>query len=249
MHILFVLLSLSTAFARPAMPKGMSWWWQLSGTVPTNRPEKAIDLDLFDVPAADIKKMRDRGQIVICYFSAGSYEAWRPDAESIPKAARGKKMDGWDELWLNVRDKGVRSVMKKRMELAKKKGCHGVEPDNVDAYANSTGFNIQKKDSIDYLKFMSKTAHDLDLVISLKNSTDIAAQVEPYFDFIVIEECARYNECGEYEAFTKAGKAAFQAEYMKYKQSTCDAAKKRGFSLTFFTQGTDLNGKGMVPCK
>lgn len=31
-------------------------------------------------------------------------------------------------------------------------------------------------------------------------------------DFVVIEECQAYNECGVYNAFVKAGKAAFQVE-------------------------------------
>ena len=31
-------------------------------------------------------------------------------------------------------------------------------------------------------------------------------------DFVLIEECQRYNECDAYEPFVKAGKAAFQVE-------------------------------------
>lgn len=227
---------------------GTSWHWQIDG-YPKDVKEKVIDLDLFDVPESVIKGFKDKGKTVICYFSGGSYEDWRPDASSIPKSARGKKMSGWDEQWLNVRDSNVRAVMKARMELAKKKGCSGIEIDNVDGYGNVTGFKVTKKDSIDFLKFLSDTAHFLKLSIGLKNCPDIIAQVEPHYDFAVVEECAKYNECDKYEPFVKSGKAVFQAEYRKYDQKICDAAKKRKFSLTFFTQGVKLNGKGMVQCK
>lgn len=229
-----------------ALVAGTTWWWQIDGIPPKNVKEQVIDLDLFDVPKDDIKSY---SQKIICYFSGGSYESWRPDASKIPKSARGKKMDGWDEQWLNVRDKGVRDVMKSRLDLAKSKGCAGVEVDNVDGYGNSTGFNITKKDSIDFLTFLSTEAHSRGLAIGLKNSPDIVDQLVTKFDFAVVEECARYSECDKYTPFIKANKAVFQAEYRKYSQSVCDAAKRRKFSLTFFTQGTSLNGNGLVQCK
>jgi hypothetical protein len=31
-------------------------------------------------------------------------------------------------------------------------------------------------------------------------------------DFVLIEECSAYNECGSYDAYVKAGKAAFEVE-------------------------------------
>jgi hypothetical protein len=37
------------------------------------------DVDLFDVPNATIDKLHNDGRVVVCYFSAGSFENWRGD--------------------------------------------------------------------------------------------------------------------------------------------------------------------------
>ena len=60
------------------------------------------DIDLFDTPVATIKDLQSAGSVVICYFSAGSFEPWRPDADTFSERVKGKKMDGWDELWLDI---------------------------------------------------------------------------------------------------------------------------------------------------
>ena len=74
---------------------------------------------------------------MICYFSAGSYEAWRDDASQFPASALGDTLDGWeDERWLDIRDQGVLAIMETRIALASEKGCDAVEPDNVDNYTN-----------------------------------------------------------------------------------------------------------------
>ena len=110
------------------------------GSINTGYQVDIYDIDLFDVEAEAITALHARGHRVICYFSAGSWEDWRSDAASFPSAALGKALEGWpDEKWLDVRSAGVRQVMTARLDLAVKKGCDGVEPDNVDAYQNSSG--------------------------------------------------------------------------------------------------------------
>ena len=50
-------------------------------------------------------------------------------------------MDNWaGERWLDTRSTNVRDIMMARLDLAKSKKCDGVEPDNVDGYANKNGF-------------------------------------------------------------------------------------------------------------
>jgi hypothetical protein len=94
-----------------------------------------IDIDLFDNDAATIQALA-KNKKVICYFSAGSREDWRPDAINFTSADYGKKMgDPWKgENWANVTSDNVRKIMKARIELAKSKGCHAVDPDNVDGF-------------------------------------------------------------------------------------------------------------------
>jgi hypothetical protein len=94
-----------------------------------------FDIDLFDTPIETITKLHKLGKKVICYFSAGSYEDWRPDAKEFTDADKGKQLDGWPgEKWINPSSDNVRAIMKRRIELAKSKGCDGVDPDNIDGY-------------------------------------------------------------------------------------------------------------------
>ena len=70
-------------------------------------------------------------------------------------------------------------------------------------------------DQFNYLKYLSDTAHSLGLGIALKNGPDMIQkrpEIVQLTDFVVIEECQAYNECGVYSAFVNAGKAAFQVE-------------------------------------
>jgi hypothetical protein len=192
---------------------GTTWHWQLTGSVDQSVNATMFDIDLFTSGAATIAALRAQGRVVICYFSAGSHEPWRPDANDFPQAALGKKMDGWDEQWLDIRSSGVRDVMKKRLDLASSKGCDGVEPDNVDGYTNDTGFSLSAADQIDYNTFLASEAHKRGLSVGLKNDVDQVNQLEPHFDWALNEECVKYDECNLLTPFVQAGKAVFHVEY------------------------------------
>ncbi|MCA9666483.1 MAG: endo alpha-1,4 polygalactosaminidase [Myxococcales bacterium] len=208
---------------------GTSWQWQLSGTLDTSINVAMYDIDLFDTAAATIQALHTQGRVVICYFSAGSYEDWRPDASSIPAAARGKKLDGWNELWLDVRHAGVRDVMKKRLALAKQKGCDGVEPDNVDGYANDNGFGLAASDQLAYNRFLADEAHKLGLSVGLKNDLDQVKALVASFDWALDEECAQYDECDLLKPFIAAGKAVFHVEYTPTNETkVCSVSKQLG---------------------
>lgn len=99
-------------------------------------PDVSIfDIDLFDTPTSTIAQLHKLGKKVICYFSAGSYENWRPDAKDFKNDDLGKNLDDWPgEKWIKLNSQNVRDIMKKRIDLAKEKGCDGVDPDNVDGY-------------------------------------------------------------------------------------------------------------------
>lgn len=41
---------------------------------------------------------------MICYFSAGSWEDWRPDAGQFPDSVKGNNLEDWPgEKWLDIR--------------------------------------------------------------------------------------------------------------------------------------------------
>ncbi|MBW2735239.1 MAG: endo alpha-1,4 polygalactosaminidase [Deltaproteobacteria bacterium] len=198
-----------------------------------------FDIDLFDNSSETIAQLKAMGRVVICYFSAGSYEDWRADASDIPVAARGLKMSGWNELWLDVRDAGVREVMVGRLDLAKTKGCDGVEPDNVDGYSNRTGFPLTFDDQLDYNKFLASAAHQRGLSIALKNDLDQVKDLEPFFDFAINEECLQWNECDMLSPFIAKGKAVFHTEYEGDATTVC--AKTAPLQLSTLIKRLDLD--------
>jgi hypothetical protein len=226
---------------------GTSWYWQLQGSINTSRNAKVYDIDLFDTSVSQIASLKQAGRTVICYFSAGTYEDWRPDQGQFPASVKGKGL-GWPgEKWLDIRSEEVRQIMVNRINMAVSKGCDGLEPDNVDGYANNSGFPLTKQNQIDYLNFLAQQAHGKNLLIALKNATDLVSSLVGNFDFAVVEECFKYNECEAYSPFIRQNKAVLSAEYGSYSASVCNRAKSLNFSTVFFN--LDLNGKVYNPCQ
>lgn len=194
---------------------GTSWQWQLVDDIDTTVDVEVYDIDLFDAPQDVIDTLHADGRIVICYFSAGSYEEWRDDAADLPAAAIGDPLDGWPgEAWLDHRDPGVRAVMAARLDLAVSKSCDAVEPDNVDGYTNPTGFDLTGEDQLDYNRWLATEAHARDLSIGLKNDVDQVGELVDDFDWALNEECVTYEECMTTSPFIDQGKAVFHVEYV-----------------------------------
>ncbi len=53
-----------------------------------------FNLDLFETSSSVIEALHQRGVFVMCYFSAGSYEDWRPDSSRFLSEVLGKEMEG-----------------------------------------------------------------------------------------------------------------------------------------------------------
>jgi hypothetical protein len=194
-------------------PPGTSWQWQLSGEIDTDVEVEMFDVDLFDAPQETLDVLGEGA--LICYFSAGSLEDWREDAGDFPEDAVGWELDGWPgEYWVDVSDTQVREIMEARLDLAVERGCDGVEPDNVDGYANANGLRLSASEQLDYNRFLADAAHERGLSVGLKNDLDQLEDLVDWFDWALNEECASYDECGRLSLFTDAGKAAFHVEYV-----------------------------------
>ncbi len=200
---------------RWAPPPGTSWQWQLTGTIDTSFEVAMYDIDLFEAPDATIAALHAAGRVVVCYFSAGSVEDWRPDADEFPPEAIGSALEGWPgERWLDVSNSRVREIMEARLDLAVARGCEGVEPDNVDGYQNRNGLGLTAEEQLDYNRFLAEAAHARGLSVGLKNDLDQVEELEPYFDWALDEECLSYDECPMLRPFVDAGKAVFHVEYV-----------------------------------
>ena len=221
---------------------GLSWQWQLSGTLNNEYDVDVYDIDLSDTSAAQIASLHAQGRKVICYFSAGSYENWRDDADNFPASVLGKKLDGWaGEKWLDIASYSeFADIMTARLDVAVQKGCDGVESDNIDGYQNNTGFSISATDQIVYNIWLAEEAHARGLAIGLKNDIDQISTLVPFFDFAVNEQCYEYDECTALNLFITADKPVFGVEYELSTSKFCTKANKAGFS--FLKMDWDLDG-------
>jgi hypothetical protein len=208
-----------------------AWQWQLTDLPVDPAYDVALyDIDLFDNDAAVVADLHRRGRRVVAYVSAGSWEDWRPDAVRFPEAVRGAPLADWPgERWLDVRQLDVLGpLMEARLDLAVQKGFDGVEWDNVDGYANATGFPLTYEDQLAYNIFLSEAAHARGLSVALKNDLEQVPDLVAYFDWALNEECFSYDECAALQPFLDAGKAVMVVEYELETSDFCAQANALG---------------------
>lgn len=225
---------------------GTPWHLQLSGKLQEKSWATVYNIDLFDTPAATIASLKSRGKVVHCYFSAGSYEDWRSDKSAYPASVLGKPLDGWPgERWVDLRATGLRTVLLARLDLAKSKGCTGVDPDNVDGYGHDTGFGLKQSDTVNFLRWLATEAHRRGLSIGLKNGIEILSQVAASVDWAVNEQCHEYAECTAYRSFISSGKPVFNVEYRGTLSTLC--SKSKPLKLSTIKASLSLSGAA-DPC-
>ncbi|KAI4743652.1 endo alpha-1,4 polygalactosaminidase [Aureobasidium sp. EXF-12298] len=197
---------------------GTSWQIVLSKPIDaTNALVPALsvyDIDMYGNTALTIQQMHSQGIKVICYFSAGSWETYRPDAALFAPQDIGTNLNGWPgERWLNTQSQSVRDIMANRIKLAAEKGCDAVDPDNIDGFETITGFPLTPSTALDYLTFLSLTAASYNMATGLKNAGTISNNATCLVEFAIIESCINNGECSIYQNFIAAGKPVFQIEY------------------------------------
>jgi hypothetical protein len=224
---------------------GTSWQWQLSDLPLDMSFDVAVyDVDLVETKPAEIDALHASGRKVICYFSAGSWESFRPDANEFPAAVKGNPLDPpfADELWLDIRSTVVRDIMKKRLDLAVTKKCDAVEPDNVDGFSNDNGFGLTGANQIDFNRFIAAEAHARGLSVGLKNDIEQLADLVDSFDWALNEECFTYTECDAYgPTFIQAGKAVFHAEYVDASQLSKVCAVTQPLQISTIIKNIELD--------
>ncbi|MFD5315984.1 endo alpha-1,4 polygalactosaminidase [Streptomyces sp. NPDC127098] len=193
---------------------GTDWQWQLIGEVDTSVDVPVYDIDGFENDAAVVEELHARDVRVICYISAGAWEDFRPDADEFPEEILGEP-NGWPgERWLDVRALDVlEPIMAERFDMCADKGFDAVEPDNMDAYANDSGFDITAEDQLAFNRMIADLAHARGLSVGLKNDLDQIPELVDDYDFAVNEQCFEWDECEALTPFVEAGKAVFHAEY------------------------------------
>lgn len=210
---------------------GTSWQIQLQGTLDTSFDVAVYDIDMVETPQTVIDDLHSRNIKVVCYFSAGSYEKWRDDAGSFPAEVLGNGLAGWPgERWLDIRRIDLLApIMEARMDLAQQKHCDAVDPDNVDGYANKSGFPLTASDQLQYNQWLATAAHARGMAVGLKNDLGQVQDLVASFDFEVNEQCFWYKECDLLTPFIDANKPVFAIEYRGKLSKICADANARNF--------------------
>lgn len=217
----------------PARP-GLTWQIQLEGPLARDVAVAAWDVDLFDTTRGEIAALTRAGAAVICYFSAGSWEDWRPDRDAFPSDALGLTLAGFDdERWLDVRRADVRDAIARRLDRAVDHGCDAVDPDNVEGFLADTGFDLTAADQLAFNRWLAGEAHARGLAIGLKNDLAQVSELASDFDFAVNESCLVWDECELLRPFIEQGKAVLHIEYADEGQTldaVCGDPARAGFS-------------------
>lgn len=210
----------------PKASEQWTWQLQLSGTVDTSVDVDMYNVNLFDTSVETIETLKDDGRIVVCYFSAGTYESWIYDwADHFSFLTVGEMYNGYErpfggyvasgleERWLDIREFDLlEGIMRGRFELAIEKGCDAVEAGNVDGYSKPTEtlLELTYDDQLTYNRWLARMAHEYGLSIGLKNDLEQLEDLVDYFDWAVNERCIEYGECGGYaNTFLLRDKAVF----------------------------------------
>ncbi len=176
--------------------------YQLGGAYPPPAGVRAVSRDRTAEPAP--------GLYNICYVNA--FQA-QPDATGLWKDRHPELLlrdgDGkpvidkdWDEPLLDIstgaKRRALMDIVGPWIDGCAQAGFDAVEPDNLDSYERSGG-RLTAGHAAAFARLLARRAHRQHLAVAQKNTTGLLPQRRRIgFDFAVVEECARYQECTEF---------------------------------------------------
>lgn len=234
-------------FPLPPAP-GAPWQLVLDGSSPADPTAAAYDLD-GDAAPSQLAELRAANPDVylICYISVGSWEEWRGDAADFPEDVLGGPLEDWPgERYVDVRARdALAPIWEARLDACAAAGFDAVDPDNIDVYANDSGFALTAADAEAMMRWLAEAAHERGLAIGQKNAPELVPALADVVDFAVVEECLEQSFCARFDAFGDAGKPVFAVEYpasATIPTGYCERAEAHGLSLLLSTPA--LNGPG-----
>ncbi len=228
-------------------PQRLTWFWQLQGKVDNAHAVAAYDIDGFENEASEVAALHAEGKHVICYIDVGTAENFRPDYSSFPKSVLGRS-NGWPgERWIDIRKTAtVEPIMAARFRMCREKGFDAVEPDNIEAFSNNSGFPITAKQQLAYNEWIANEVHSLGMAVLQKNDGEQTPQLHPYFDGALSEQCNQYSECADFEPYLATGEPVLNAEYHEPTSKFCAADEAAGIMGVRYA--LSLNGRKFEPC-
>ena len=259
---------------------GTTWQWQLQGTVDetvldASAGRKMMDIDMFNATPELVSRLHAKQITVICYVESGDFAIGRPDAADFPPAIVTTPLPGFpDERFINIRaldapvgptGKTLRQIMAARFELARSKGCDGIEPDLDDLQNYATGYSITMSDQLAYNAMLIQMAHSRGMSLGLKNGIGDDGQTTQQFikatiaagtDWALNESCNQFAECAAYAAFINTGRAVFQVEYLDQQTlgyaggtGTCSTDNAANFDGIVKDSSSSLQALPRIACR
>ena len=186
----------------PPLDAGLDY--QLGGAYTPAASVKIVSRDRTEAPAA--------GLYSICYINGFQIQPdeatqWMTDHPDLilRDAQNAPVIDtDWNEMLIDVstpaKRTAVAAIVDGWIAGCAQAGFAGVEIDNLDSYARSTGL-LTPDDAVATVAMFAASAHAHGLAIAQKNATELVPRkAELGTDFVVAEECNRYMECDTYRA-------------------------------------------------
>jgi hypothetical protein len=237
-------LSRANADAMAMPPANAKFDYQIGEPYPPPSGVRVVSRDRKAAPAS--------GRYNICYVNAfqtqpSEVQWWQDNHDDLLL----KDEDGeyvvdseWNEILLDIstsakRD-AVADIVGDWIDGCADSGFAAVEPDNLDSWTRSDG-HLEEDHAVSYAGRLADRAHAAGLAIGQKNAADIAeGGPETGFDFAVVEECGRFDEC---DAFTDAyGANVIVIEYRRQDfERACDGW---GDELSVVLRDRDVTAPG-----
>ncbi|MEU6258402.1 endo alpha-1,4 polygalactosaminidase [Streptomyces sp. NPDC047043] len=180
-------------------PRHAGFDYQIGGAYPPPAGVRIVSRDRTASPAP--------GLYNICYVNAFQSQpderaSWPADLLLRDKDGQVAVDEDWGEALLDIRTPAKRKRVAARIDGwidgCAAKGFDAVEPDNYDSYTRSRHL-LTASDATAFITLLARHAHARQLAIAQKNTVELAGlRKRTGLDFAVAEECAEYDECGQY---------------------------------------------------
>lgn len=181
--------------------------------LPSFRLQLSEDLDLSSLATLhvldahgptedDFSLLHEEAALIACYFSAGSFEPWRPDAAEFSESDLGNPLSSYpDERWLDITSEPVAILMAARMDAASERGCDAVYPSVVrPTNEEDTGFTISLDSFRTYEARLAQLAKERGLQVLYAGGNTYDAGASTY-DGAVVFGCVAAGTCASWAEF------------------------------------------------
>lgn len=188
------------ALALPPANGGLDY--QLGGAYPPPTGVTIVSRDREAAPAP--------GLYSICYVNGfqiqpGEASWWLANhGDLILRDASGDPVidPDWDEMLVDTRTATQRAaiadIVGGWIRGCATAGFDAIEIDNLDTFSRSGGL-LREDDNVLQMRLFADVAHGVGLPIAQKNSAELVGRkADMATDFVVSEECNRYDECDVY---------------------------------------------------